>query len=79
VPYWGACHFALPARGQYADALLKAMSDFNAVQVIYRAAAPHTDKNGNQLARYDSQRSFFQWIARSLARSVTVFRLTDCP
>ena len=52
--------FALPARGQDADALLKAMSDFNAVQVIYRAGAPHTDKNGNQLAKYDPQRSFFQ-------------------
>ncbi|MFY8220831.1 MAG: hypothetical protein ACOVJ6_02850 [Pirellulales bacterium] len=55
------------------------MSDFNAVQVIYRAAAPHTDKNGNQLAKYDPQRSFFQRIARSLARSVTVFRLDPLP
>lgn len=45
---------------QDADQLLKAMQDYNAVQVIYRNGAPHTDKNGNLLTKYDPQRSFFQ-------------------
>lgn len=50
----------LPACAQDPDALLKAMSDFNAVQVVYRQSVPHTDKNGNLLVKYDPQRSFFQ-------------------
>ena len=51
---------ALPAFAQDADQLLKAMSDFNSVQVVYRTGVPHTDKNGNLLTKYDPQRSFFQ-------------------
>lgn len=51
---------ASPALGQDADKLLKAMHDFNAVQVIYRQGVPHTDRNGNLLTAYDPQRSFFQ-------------------
>ena len=50
----------LPAIAQDADQLLKAMSDFNSVQAVYRAGVPHTDKNGNLLTKYDAQRSFFQ-------------------
>lgn len=45
---------------QDVDALLKGMADFNAVQVVYRQAVPHTDKNGNLLNRYDPQKSFLQ-------------------
>ena len=51
---------ALPGFAQDADALLKAMNDFNSVQVVYRAGTPHTDRNGNLLTDYDPQRSFFQ-------------------
>ena len=51
---------ALPAFAQDADALLKAMNDFNSVQVVYRGGVPHTDKNGNLLTKYDPQKSFFQ-------------------
>lgn len=51
---------ALPAVAQDADKLLKAMHDFNAVQVIYRQGVPHTDQHGNLLQQYDPQRSFFQ-------------------
>lgn len=49
-----------PCLAQDADQLLKAMQDYNAVQVIYRNGAPHTDRNGNLLTSYDPQRSFFQ-------------------
>ncbi len=42
------------------DQLLKASSNLNAVQVIYRQGVPHTDKNGNLLTKYDPRRSFFQ-------------------
>lgn len=45
---------------QDADALLKQMADANAVQVVYRGGVPHTDRNGNLLATYDPDRSFFQ-------------------
>ncbi|MEN6549445.1 MAG: hypothetical protein ABFE07_25650, partial [Armatimonadia bacterium] len=51
---------ALPLHAQNLDALLKASSDFNAVQSIYRHGVPHTDKNGDLLATYDPNRSFFQ-------------------
>lgn len=42
------------------DQLLKAASDYNAVQEVYRGGVPHTDRNGNLLTSYDPQRSFFQ-------------------
>lgn len=60
LPAAFALLFALPACAQDADALLKAIADFDAVQVIYRGGTPHTDKNGNLLTKYDPQRSFFQ-------------------
>jgi len=51
---------ALPLHAQNLDAILKASSDFNAVQSVYRHGVPHTDKNGNLLTTYDPNRSFFQ-------------------
>ena len=39
---------------------LDAQRDFNAVQVVYRAGVPHTDKRGQLLTQYDPARSFFQ-------------------
>ena len=51
---------AAAAHAQDLEKLLKASSDFNSVQVVYRGGVPHTDKNGNLLTKYDPQRSFFQ-------------------
>jgi len=39
---------------------LDAQRDFNAVQVVYRAGVPHTDKRGQVLMQYDPARSFLQ-------------------
>ncbi|MBM3499175.1 MAG: hypothetical protein FJX74_10950 [Armatimonadetes bacterium] len=52
-----------PLAGSHADdteELLNSMRDLNAVQSVYRAAVPHTDRNGNLLTRYDPERSFLQ-------------------
>ena len=39
---------------------IQAQRDFNAVQVIYRNGAPHTDARGKMMMRYEPERSFFQ-------------------
>ncbi|MCC6240957.1 MAG: hypothetical protein IT448_11725 [Phycisphaerales bacterium] len=51
----------LPTYGQD-DQLQKALDaqrNFNAVQTIYRAGVPHTDRQGNMLMKYDAGKSFF--------------------
>ncbi len=42
------------------DTLLRKMSEFNAVQIVYREGVPHTDSRGRLLTQYDPERSFFQ-------------------
>lgn len=56
----GAVFCAMSGSAQDLDKLLKASADFNAVQLVYQQAVPHTDKNGNVLLQYDPTRSFFQ-------------------
>lgn len=44
------------------DALKKSLDaqrNFNAVQTVYRAGVPHTDRQGNMRMQYDPQKSFF--------------------
>lgn len=51
------------ATGRSADEDQKspdAVRDLDAVQCIYREGVPHTDRYGNRLMAYDSERSFFQ-------------------
>jgi hypothetical protein len=42
------------------EELLNNMRNLNAVQTMYRAGAPHTDRTGRVLTEYDPERSFFQ-------------------
>ena len=51
---------AVAATADEVQQALDSQRNLNAIQSIYRAGVPHTDKTGRLMLKYDPQKSFFQ-------------------